>query len=116
MKFTQSLKIYLFKDRGTVDLSVRVTDELVHGYKFSIAEFETIVNDWQSGVNMDLKHGHIFIEYKKNGPRPESMYAPYVRFSVHANNMVYHHRLTFDDMYGLTKEYSYQKNNVMYWD
>ena len=63
MKYTTPLKMYLFKERGTVDLSVRVTEELVHGYKFSIAEFETIVNDWQSGVQLDTKFGHIYIEY-----------------------------------------------------
>ena len=108
MKFTQPLKIYLFKDQNRVDVSVKVNDTLVNGYRFTISDFEKIVDNWQGG--------YAVVEYKKHGPRPERKLDPYVRFSISIGYGTFHHRLTYNDMLQLEKEYFYQKNNKMYWD
>ena len=45
MKFTQPLKIYLFKDQNRVDVSVKINETLVNGYRFTISDFEKIIDN-----------------------------------------------------------------------
>ena len=116
MKFTKPIKIYLFKDKDRVDVSVKVNDTLVNGYRFTVNDFEKIINNWQTGIEFEFEGGYAVIEYKKHGPRPERKVDPYVRFSISIGWSTFHHRLTYDDMLELEKEYFYQKNNKMYWD
>ena len=116
MKYTKPIKIYLFKDQNRVDVSVKVTDDLVNGYRFTIDEFEKIINNWKHGVEFQFEGGYAVVEYKKHGPRPERKIDPYVRFSISIGYGTFHHRLTYDDMITIEKEYFYQKNNKMYWD
>ena len=116
MKYTFPIKIYLFKDKNKVDVSIKVTDDLVNGYSFKISEFESILKGWKTGVEFPFDGGYLYAEYKKHGPRPEKKSSPYVRFSVSCHGMTFHHRLKYDDMLQLEKEYFFQKNNTMYWD
>jgi hypothetical protein len=116
MKYTTPIKVYLFKDKNKVDVSIKVTDELVNGYSFKIDEFESILHSWKTGVEFSFEGGYVYIEYKKHGPRPERLNSPYVRFSVSCHGMTFHHRLSYDDMLQLEKDFFFQKNNVMYWD
>jgi hypothetical protein len=116
MKYTTPIKIYLFKDKNKVDISIKVTDELVNGYRFKIDEFEKILNYWKTGVEFDFDGGYLYVEYKKHGPRPEKVPSPYVRFSISCHGLTFHHRLSYNDMLQLEKDYFFQKSNVMYWD
>lgn len=116
MKYTKPIKIYLFKDKDRVDVSIKVNDTLVNGYSFRQHEFESILQQWETGIEFPFEGGYVFVVYKKYGPRPEKRLDPYVRFSVSIGYNTFHHRLTYDDMIELEKEYHYQKNNKMYWD
>jgi len=115
MKFDKTFKLYLIKGQR-VDLSIKISESMVVGYRFRIKEFENIIKGWENGFEGDTSGGYVFIEYKKYGPRPERRYDPYVRFSISNNGLTNHHRVTYDDMYDLTKEWNHQKTNKMYWD
>jgi len=116
MKFTKPVKIYLFKDKDRVDVSVKITDDLTNGYRFTSQEFESILESWKEGIEFETEWGYVFVQHKTHGPRPERQPCSYVRFSVSVGNMDFHHRLNFDTMHELEKEYLYQKTNTMYWD
>jgi hypothetical protein len=116
MKYKKPIKIYLFKDQDRVDVSIKVNSSLVNGYRFKKHEFESILYNWKTGIEFPYDSGYVYVQYKKQGHRPEKKTSPYVRFSVSINGVTYHHRLSYDDMYEIEKEYFYQSNNKMYWD
>ena len=116
MKFTKPVKIYLFKNKDRVDVRVKITDELTNGYRFTIQEFESIMESWKEGIEFETEWGYVFVQHKTHGPRPERQPCSYVRFSISVGNMDFHHRLSFDTMHELEKEYTYQKTNTMHWD
>lgn len=120
MKFDKMFKIYLHKDRDKVDISIKVSDSFVIGYDLSCSQFEYILANWKNngGMNIgDYKHeGDWFIQLKKTTAYPESASTSYVRISVSKNKIRNHHRVSYDDMILLEREYFYQKNNVMHWD
>ena len=115
-KFTETLKLYYFKDRQEVDLSIRVTDTLAHGYRFTKEEFDDIVFNWETGIDKETSQGFVCIEYKKFGPRPKQEVDPYVKFSVSKNEIRNHHRITYYEMSQMCTEYNLQLNSEMYWD
>jgi hypothetical protein len=61
MKYTDPIKVYLFKDKNKVDLSIKVTDQLVNGYSFKIDEFESIINSWKTGVEFSFAGGYLYV-------------------------------------------------------
>ena len=120
MKFNQKLKLYLFKDRQWVDLSVKVTDDYVITYHMSVQILDKILDQWTNphgGFDERIEPGYkITVQYKTQTPRPECANANYVRFSVFKNGITHNHRLEYNDILYLQKELFYQKNNQMHWD
>jgi hypothetical protein len=118
LAFSKTVKLYVFKDRQRVSLTLRVSDSCAHGYEFTMAEFETLLRDWDSadGVELDTGAAHYSVMHKRFTPRPERAATSYVRFSVWINGMTLHHRLAYDDMQSLRTDYFYQKHHRMHWD
>lgn len=118
LPFTQPHKLYLFKDRDHVNLSLKISDDCVIGYNFTSVEFEQVLAAWDGpdGIELKTHNAHFSIAHKHFTPRPERAHASYVRWSVFINGMSFHHRLAFADMEGMRKDYFYQKNNRMHWD
>ena len=118
LPFTLPFKLYLFKDRDHVNLSLLITDQYVQGYNFSSQEFEQLIDAWDSpdGVELKTHNGHFSVAHKHFTPRPERAPASYVRFSVFANGLSFNHRLSYSDMEAMRREYFYQKHNRMHWD
>jgi hypothetical protein len=118
LNFTSNLKIYLFKEKNKVSLSVKVSDSLVTEYTFTIDEFNEFVSCWDKpqGVNAVYSGVHWSVLHKTTTPRPEASAANYVRLSAYKNGIGMHHRVDYIDMLNVRKDYFYQQNNKMYWD
>ena len=116
MKFDKIFKIYIFKEKNRVNLSLRASDSLVIEYRMNVEHMKYILENWKNGTEIDTGHNVWLIEYKKYGPRPERKYGPYVRISVNHGGIKFHYRLSYDDMLHLERDFYYQINNMMYWD
>jgi hypothetical protein len=117
--FTSRLKLYLFKNKNKVSLSIKVSDNCVNGFLFDIDDFEKIIGSWKKpgGFETQIDDAYWLFMHKQSTPRPECAKTSYVRISVHPKGPVaYHYRVSYEDMYNLEKDYFYQKNNEMYWD
>ena len=116
MNFDKTFKIYLFKDKERVDFTIKVNKHLAITYWLSVKDFETLINGWRNGVEIQEGGRHWYMEHKKYGPRPESKATSYVRLSISGNGQRFNYRVKYNDMDILEKEYFYQKNNKMFWD
>ena len=118
LEFKKPLKMYLFKDKRTVDLSLQVSDNYVQTYTIPQDTFQELIKNWQKdeGYSFKLEQSGWFVQYKKTTPRPESLPESYIRITVWNNGMSHNFRFEFSDMWDLEKEYFYQSNNTMYWD
>ena len=117
--FTTPLKLYLFKDKNRVSLSIKVSDTCVNSYYVDVDDFERILGSWKKphGFEIQTTNGYWFFQHKTSTPRPECAKTSYVRISVHASgSTTFHYRVSYNDMCNLEKEYFYQKNNKMHWD
>jgi hypothetical protein len=114
LPFKKPLKIYLFKDKQSIDITIRITDAHAHTYTMPVDRFEYLLDNWldNNGCSFTTPNQHWFVHYKTTTPRPESVPASYVRISV--NHQQY--RVDHSDMMDLVKDYYFQKNNKMYWD
>ena len=116
-KFKKKLKIYLFKNKKTVDFSIRVSHNCVNVYKLNQQNFEEILENWKTGIDKDIGNLYWCIEYKQTTSKPENAPTSYVRISVYTGNSPsFHYRVDYDDMLSVEKDYYYQKNNIMSWD
>jgi hypothetical protein len=117
LEFTDTFKIYLFKDKQKVDWSIRVSSNHVHTYSLTVEEFEGMLNNWKqpAGYTFSIGGTHAFVQHKTTTPRPESKPTSYVRITIW-KGVDYQYRVDYSDMVALEDSYHHQKNNVMYWD
>jgi len=47
LAFDRTFKIYLFKDKGRVDLTIKVTDSYAHTYQIDKADLENLLANWR---------------------------------------------------------------------
>lgn len=116
LTFSKALKIYLFKHRQQISLSIRVSKSTVNTFRLNQQHFEQLLDNWQQGIELNTEHNHWLIQHKTICPRPERATTSYVRITVSTNNIEYNYRVTYADMLELEKDYYYQKHNTMYWD
>ena len=118
LAFTKPFKLYLFKNKNSVDWAMRVNDNYVQTFSIPQDQFEELVANWSKpeGHGILIKNIHISVQYKKWSPRPETVSASYLKITVYNNGMQHHFRFDQCDMIELEKDYYYQKNNTMYWD
>ena len=118
LTFNDNLKIYLFKEKQTVSISIKVSDNCVNSYNVSVHDFEKLLDTWNKPSGFDGMLGQAWwnVCYKKTTSRPECASASYVKISITMHNLNFHYRVSYQDMYNMQKDYFYQKNNQMYWD
>ena len=115
--FKNPLKIYLFKDKKSIDFSIKVSKNCVNVYKLKQQEFEEIITSWKTGIDKNIGEIYWCIEHKTTTSKPEKASTSYVRISVYTNyTPSFHYRVDYNDMIETEKDYFYQKNNNMYWD
>ena len=117
LAFDKTFKIYLFKDKGRVDLTIRVTDSYAHTYQIDKEDLENLLANWRDPAGYSFKFGNTsgVIQHKKSTPRPISAPADYVRFTIFAG-VQHQYRVDAADIEQLQKDFEYQCNNVMFWD
>jgi hypothetical protein len=115
--FSKTFKLYVFKDKGTADLTIKVTDNFAQTYHIPVDTLQEIVDQfdvgqgWQGSVN-----GNFWLAQQKySTPRTQTPNT-YVRISVYINGVGHQYRIDPDDMLELRKDLFYQRNNPMYWD
>jgi len=107
--FGKDIKIYYFKHRERLKMTVRVTDNFAMTYYWDKAEFDDMIENWQNEWVGKAKGVEMFIGPKnREGQR-------FVRISA-AGRACHEHRVPFRAMIQLKKEYYHQLNNPMPWD
>lgn len=109
--FTDLFKLYLFKHRERVKLTVMVHDTYGITYLWDQDQFEEMITTWKDEWTGKARGTDIFVGPKK-GTDPKDRF---VRFSSSAQ-FGCEHRFTYNQMEELHKEYFYQKENKMPWD
>ena len=117
LAFNKTFKIYLFKDKKSVDLTIRIADNYAHTYTISQLDMEALLKNWDTpgGYSFKLGNSTGFIQHKTTTPRPTSAPADYVRISIWAG-IQHQYRVDSRDMIELEEDFGYQCNNTMFWD
>lgn len=118
MKFKQIAKIYLFKDTKMVDISIRTSENHVIGYELPVDQFQELMNKWRDPDGVTVKSGHStwYVQHKHQTSRTERLPTSFVRISVSICGLKHHHRIPFNEMVAIEREFFYQKHNRMHWD
>ena len=109
--FNELFKLYLFKHRERVKLTVMVNETFGVTYLWDQDQFEDMITSWQDEWTGKARGADIFVGPKKS----EDKKSRFVRFSSSAQ-FGCEHRFTYNQMEELLKEYMHQKNNKMPWD
>lgn len=115
LPFDKKLKLYVFKDEDSAQVSFKVNDYCTVNKRFTIDEMRQIVDNWRdpgvSGLETE-DAGRIWWEYRDCGPRPACEPAEFVAVSIQGWNW----RLTVAEMQELVDTFHFQLNNTNHWD
>lgn len=109
--FTERFKLYLFKDRKRVKLTLMVTDTFGVTYLWNQEDFEDMVFKWEEEWTGKALGADIFVGPKKEKGSKNR----FVRFSSSAQ-FGCEHRLSYDEMADMRGQYLNQRSNKMPWD
>ena len=112
--FMTPIKIYLFKDRQRVKMTVMVRPTFGITYLWEQEQFEYMLENWQNECNCKALGANIFVGPKKSKD-PQHEDEKYVRFSAMTQYGT-EHRFSYRVFMNLEREYYRQKNNEMPWD
>ena len=112
--FTEVFKIYLFKKRQRVKMTIRVTDTFGTTYYWDQEVFEEMLENWENDWNGKARGIDVFIGPKKTGDKG-TLKKKFVRMSF-SGRAGFEHIVSRRDMIALKEEYNRQKNNPMPWD
>ena len=117
LTFTKTFKLYVFKDKASADLTIRVTKNYAQTFNISLVDLQEIVNTYDigAGFNKNINGQFWLVQLKLCTPRPQTPNT-YVRFSVYIGGVGHQYRIDPEDMLELKKDLFYQLNNKMYWD
>ena len=108
--FTSKFKLYVFKERKRVKLTVMIQKDFGITYLWDQEQFEDMIMSWEDEWTGKALGSDIFVGPKKGEDRKR-----FVRFSSSAQ-FGCEHRFSYDDMNGLRAEYINQRDNPMPWD
>jgi len=112
--FFKPIKIYLFKDRKRVKMTVMVRPTFGLTYLWEQDEFERMITTWQNEFEGKALGANVFIGPKKSKD-PEVKDEKYVRVSIMSQYGT-EHRFSYKTFIELEREYFNQKENEMPWD
>lgn len=113
LEFSDPIKIYVFKDQGEISISFMISPGCVINKDMSIADFQTICDDWRTGVEgLETDMGKVWWSHRRFGPRPDMNPADFVAISFNDWNF----RITTQEMEQLVETFNYQLNNKNHWD
>jgi len=116
-EFTETFKLYAYKNKDRCDLSIKVNEGLVMTYKLTHDEIKQFFNEYdiidsasnKYGVQLTSKAGQYwFVMLKKHFGA--------VRITVSNNGVDFNHRIDIDEWKDLIKIYDHQMTNPQEWD
>ena len=117
LEFDKTFKIYLFKDKDTVDWTIKISNSYAHTYTLTKNDMMLFLANWdtEAGYSFNIVNGGGFVQHKKTTPRPESASADYVRITIWSG-IQHQYRVNTADMMDLASNFDYQCRNKMFWD
>lgn len=112
--FVKPIKIFLFKDRKRVKMTVMVRPTFGLTYLWEQEEFERMLENWQNEFEGKALGANVFVGPKKSKD-PQHEGEKYVRVSIMSQYGT-EHRFPFRVFMDLEREYYHQKTNKMPWD
>ena len=116
-EFTETFKLYAYKNKDKCDLSIRVNEGLVMTYKLTHDEIKQFFNEYdiidpkndKYGVQLTSQAGQYwFVMLKRHFNA--------VRITVSNNGVDFNHRVDIDDWQNLIREYDRQMSTPQEWD
>jgi len=109
--FTEKFKLYVFKNRKRVKLTVMIKEDFGITYLWDQDQFEDMVMTWEDEWTGKALGADVFVG-PKNKDHPKKKF---VRVSIMSQYGT-EHRFSYDDMNSLRDEYINQRDNKMPWD
>jgi len=118
MEFSKTFKLYVFKDKGTSDLTIKVSEQYAQTFNLPTLVLQEMLDNYSilgKGFDKEINGSYWLVQLKMQSPEPRIPCA-YVRISVYHNGIGHQYRISPDDMIELKKDLFYQLHNKMYWD
>jgi len=116
-EFSETFKLYAYKNKDKCDLSIKVNEGLVMTYKLTHDEIKQFFNEYdiiepntdKYGVQLTSKAGQYwFVMLKRHFNA--------VRITVSNNGVDFNHRVDIDDWLDLIRTYNIQMSTPQAWD
>lgn len=116
-EFTETFKLYAYKNKDRCDLSIKINESLVMTYKLTHNEIKQFFNEYDIISPADNKYGvqltsqagqYWFVMFKRHFNT--------VRITVSNNGMDFNHRVDIDDWLDLIRTYNIQMSTPQAWD
>lgn len=116
-EFTDTFKLYAYKNKDKCDLSIRVNEGMVMTYKLTHDELKQFFNEYdvidpandKYGVQLTSKAGQYWFVMMKR-------HFNAVRITVSNNGVDFNHRVDIDDWLDLIRTYNIQMSTPQAWD
>lgn len=116
-EFTETFKLYAYKNKDRCDLSIRVNEGLVMTYKLTHDEIKQFFNGYdiidsandKYGVQLSSKAGQYWFVMKKR-------HFNAVRITVGSNGVDFNFRVDIDVWLDLIRTYNIQMSTPQAWD
>lgn len=115
--FTETFKLYAYKQYDKCDLSIRVSDQFVMTFKLTHSEIKKLFYEYniiependRYGIQFRSNNGqHWFVMDKKHFQA--------VRITVGSNGVDYNFRVSYNEWNSLIEEYNKQMSSPQAWD
>jgi len=115
--FTETFKLYAYKNKDKCDLSIRVNESLVMTYKLTHDEIKQFFNEYdiidpvndKYGVQLTSKAGQYWFVMKKH-------HFNAVRITVSNQGADFNFRVDIDEWLDLIRTYDQQMSTLQPWD
>ena len=116
-EFTETFKLYAYKNIDKCDLSIRVNEGLVMTYKLTHDELKRFFDEYdiiddandKYGVQLRTKAGQFWFVMKKR-------HFNAVRITVESNSVDFNFRVDIEDWLDLIRTYNVQMSTPQPWD
>ena len=112
--FVTPIKIYLFKDRNRVKMTVMVRPTFGITYLWEQDEFERLMSTWRNEFEGKALGANVFVGLKTSKTEATKG-QQFIRMSVMSQYGT-EHRFTLNTWLDLEREWDRQKHNEMPWD
>jgi hypothetical protein len=115
--FTDTFKLYAYKNRDRCDLSIRLNDSMVMTFKLTHEELKKIITEYTVNDPVNNRNGVQFISQAgQYWFVMDKRHFQAVRITIGNHGVDFNFRVSYTDWNQLKAEYENQMNNIMPWD